>query len=207
VIVRTALLITLTAQLASGQGKGFTADCSGNRNLPSCKSYNQMISSKDRDLSSILSGHAYVCFRHDENTFFVISFDEPSKDMFVPTSVPGKSQITGVVKYHRFKDSASDDFRVTAGDWEKTAIGDSKEISFASSSNKAPGSEEQTAAAVNENEIRIGYSFQNREETKVDCELRLRRSTLNFVENYDWADPKTGKLNHSTYTGDCSEFR
>ena len=207
-IVRIALLIFAVAQLASGQDKGFMANCSGNQNIPSCKSYNQMVSSKDRDLLSILSGHAYVCFRQDENTFFVISFDQPSKDRFVPTSVPGKSQATGVVRYHRFKNGMSDDFRVVAGDWEKTAAGDNQQIRFASSSGgKTPASADETTAAVSQDEIRIGYSFENKEKTKVDYVLRVQRPTLGFIEDYEWLHPATNKRNHSTYTGHCSEFK
>ena len=166
-----------------------------------------MISSNDRDLLSMFSGHTYVFFRQDEDTFFVISFDQPSADMFALTQVPGKSKTMGVVRYHRFKNSASDDFRVVTGVWEKTAIGDGKHIRFTpSSGGKAHASAEPTTAAVDENEIRIGYSFQNREKAEVDYNLQLLRSNLGFVENYEWADPKTNKHNHNTYPGDCGEF-
>ena len=167
-----------------------------------------MLSSKDREVLSMFSGHTYVCFRQDEDTFFVISFEQPSEDRFRKMRVPGTPQTTGLVRYHRYKNRMSDDFRAVAGDWEKIAIGDSKRIRFASSSgDKASPSTEQTTASVDENEILIGYSFQNREKSTVDYQLQVQRSTLGFVEDYEWTDPKTNKHNQNTYTGDCTEFK
>jgi hypothetical protein len=205
--VKIALLVLLAAQLALGQDKKFAADCSGNLNLPSCKSYNASLAAKNKDLMPMLAGHTFVCFRREEDTFFVVAFDQPSPEQLAPAKGGDESQATGTVKYHRFKDSKSDDLRVITGNWQRVASGKSDQIKFAQAVGKnPPTSADDATAAIDTNEISVGYSFLNAQKVKLNYALQLHRSPLGFVENYEWTDAATNQHGHSTYTGDCLEF-
>ena len=205
-MLRTVLLLFAIVQVAAGQAEKPSLRCPGGHNLQSCKSFQTMLSAGDRGLLAMRSGRAYVCFREDEDTFFVVSFDEPSESG--STMAPEKSPVAGTLQYHRFKNGTSDDYRVVAGVWEENAFGDGKQFRFTQLRGREPStSEPVAAAAVNQNEVRVGYSFQNRQNDTVNYELRIERAPRGFAEDYDWLDPRNNKHNHSRYTGNCGDFK
>ena len=99
-----------------------------------------MLAAKQPDLLSMFTGQTYVCFREDEDTFFAISFHPPQESN-------ASTAIRGVVKYHRFKQGVSDDFRKITGAWKN----DDNQPTFTSTADsKLPPAEQPEHSLTNE---------------------------------------------------------
>src|SRR5580704_2617810 len=169
------LLLLAVLQATVGQpapaANPLLADCSGERNTQSCRSFNQLMESKDKHLLLSLSQDAYACFRPGDDVFFVVSFTQP----------PGNPDQAPVVTYQMFKGGVSDDFRTVEGSWAKAPEGSS--VFHQNKSSEA-------SASITGAEVQFGYSFKNAQGNDVGYSVQVRRSTLRFSEAYKWPNPE-----------------
>lgn len=193
----------------------YTYDCSKlDYQSDGCKSYDQMVSSNDKDVLADLglNQNAFVCFRPNEDTFFIISFDQPPdfefKAINTGTTVLAAS---GLLGYDRYKNGVNDDEHLIIGKWSEIK-GIPSTLTFASR-NTPPS----TSASISDTEIDYGQSFLNLNNTTTQYAFQLRRSTLRFNETFSAPEPaqagtKQTKLqSHSqdefTVTGYCAKFQ
>lgn len=183
---------------------------------PGCKSYNEMIAKKDKDVLGALSGSGagtvYVCFRRDSfdenhDVFFIASASAP--DNLVPTAPKSSfSSTPGYFSYQRFKDGEEDDQEFLLGKWTKFGTMDPTFIA----QNNPP----DTSATADEGQIAYTNSFKNLAGTTTAYNMQIRRSTLRFSESYTF--PQMAAQNRKTaataaspqmrsdITGYCADF-
>jgi hypothetical protein len=172
-----------------------------------CASFNEMVAKMDKDILSTLNGNeAFVCFRPDEDVFFVISFQVPDDSEYSPITL-GSREAAGVIGYDRFKDGVSEDTDIVFGKWKKLR-------STAATPYFASDPKSQSYAAINDTEVSYHASFQNLQNTKTAYDFQIRRSTLRFSETYTFPaerDPKkpasAPTSDRAEYTGYCTEFK
>ena len=160
--------------------------CGTVRATESCNSFNEMVQSKDKDLLSVLSSKTgMVCFRPDEDMFFVISIYRPSFDD-LPKNQTSDIIKNGMVYYQSYHQGTTDTSHTAYGKWTKTPYSD--EVTFSSSG--ATG----TVATVDDSEIFFGFEYPNIGRGTTHYSAQVRRSTLRFLEDYQWTikskDPK-----------------
>jgi hypothetical protein len=86
--------------------------------------------------------------------------------------------------YVRYKDGVRDDIQFVLGSWKKfTKDGQAAQFFPAQNSASSP------KGNISADEVGIEYSYSNLSNTKTDCSVAIRRSTLRFVENYMWDNP------------------
>jgi hypothetical protein len=182
----------------------YAADCSMVYAPTACRSFNEMVTKKDKDLvSTLASGYTFVCFRSQEDTFVLISYSRPASVLFKKHPTLEYFQREGIVFYDRYKDGVRDDSQMSAGEWAKFDLA-SENASFGPQEKSAPNAPQST---INDAEVGFAYSFSNIAGTKTDYQIQIRRSTLRFVETYSAPDdPKKGTFSKTTATGYCAEF-
>src|SRR5438445_5590158 len=169
---------------------GVMFDCS---KLPEpsagCKSYNEMVRSGDKALRSTLNSSTttFVCFRPYEDVFITISYEAPSYNAFVKNEVSKLYETSGLLWYARYKQGVLDDSQVAGGKWKKY-LRDGQEPSF------VPDPKSVATSLISDSEVVFGYTFQNLSSTKTFYRVDLRRSTLRFVETYQWDNPPRAKI-------------
>jgi len=205
--VKRVLAILIFAAVAFAQDSPtppaplLKVDCAKVDFSPACKSFNEMVDNKDRDLLRVIAGiyHAFVCFRPSEDTFIVISF-LPPYDAGFKKSANDKdvSEERGWFTYARYKDGLSDLTRFGRGSWMKA--GNLPE-SFETPQNS------RVSVFLDDTELDFGFSYPNAVKTTTEYNLGMRRSTLRFVETYYAKDAKPNKPDYnSTEGGHCAEF-
>ena len=189
------LLLWVPFQSSLGQPVQFAnpllADCTGERNTQSCKSFNQLVEAKDDSVLKSISDDSYVCFRSEADVFSITSFHQATSDKF---NFP-------VVGFHLFKQGNLDDFKAAYGKWRKQTDG-----SFVYEEAKAPPSKETTFkghATITDDEITFRYSFEGLDSKTIDYGIQIRRSTLRFIERYEAPDSKDKTFTSDSYTGLC----
>jgi hypothetical protein len=192
------LLLWVALQSSSGQPVQFAnplrADCTGERNTQSCKSFNELVEAKDDSVLKSINDDSYVCFRSEADVFSIISFHQATSDKF---NFP-------MVSYHLFKDGNIDDFKAAYGKWKKQTDG-----SFVFEEAKAPPSKEITFkghATITDDEVTFRYSFENLNSKTTDYGILIRRSTLRFTERYEAPDSKDKTFTSDSYTGHCVAY-
>ena len=187
IVLMLALLAlqTSTAQPPRVPGP-MPAECAGERDTKSCKSFNEMLLSNDKELLGLLQDDAVVCFRQGDDVFFIISFHEPTTGSGGPD----------LIRYDRYQNGTSDEFRVVFGKWEKSTAG---YYVF----HKRPA-ETEVGANVDPTEILFGYSFKNMNGGTTEYGTHIRRSTLRFSETYEWA--KTKGHDSNDLSGYCTAY-
>jgi hypothetical protein len=209
------LATATAAQEAShvSDARDLTVECSKFGLAPGCKSYNEMVTSNDKDILQLLEEHTFVCFRQSEDVFILITIKEPLDRLFRMTDAQANnSEQPGWLQYSRFKDGVSEKASVTFGKWAKWVFSGETIISFAS---KGPPS-----SSADSSEILFTESYENLSRTKTTYNFTLRRSTRRFTENYQWEEPppKQGTrvkeqtstqpdLGQNSNSGYCAEFK
>lgn len=152
---------------------------------PGCRSYNEMVTNSDPELIRVLySSTSFVCFRPNQDVFFTISYHEPQDDsLFVETkSGSGTYEQDSVLSYYRFKSGVVDEFQTFSGKWRK--FGKAGQAFFT-----AAPSAEGGGASVDDTEANVQYGFKNLAGTETAYSVSVRRSTLRFLESYEWGNP------------------
>jgi hypothetical protein len=170
------------------------ADCSGDRNTQSCRSFNEMIEGHDKTVLQSTSDDSYACFRPGDDVFFLISFHQA-------TSEKGGFPLVG---YHLFKKGVLDDSRVAYGNWTRQSDGSSD------FEETQPPPSKQLAfnahSSITESTVTFSYSFENMAGKKIEYSVKIRRSTLRFVETYQWPNQRGKGEEPNTYSGYCVSY-
>jgi hypothetical protein len=192
------LVVWAVLQSAPGQPvqvvNPLLADCSGDRNTQSCRSFNEMIEGHDKTVLQSTSDDSYACFRPDDDVFFLISFHQA-------TDEKGAFPMVG---YRIFKNGVLDDFRVAYGKWKKKPGG-----SFNFEETKPPASEQlvfNAHSSITDGEVLFSYSFENMAAKKTEYSVKIQRSTLRFVETYHWPNQKGKGKDSNTFSGYCVSY-
>jgi hypothetical protein len=180
--------------------KDFHVDCS-NMSSKGCTSFNEMIAGKDKDLLvSLRADVAVVCFRSGEDVFFLVDYTLPASSSFKKAK-DDALQAPAFVFYSMYKQGVLDAIEVTAGTWTKGT----DEMYYRAT----PGGD-SAQASVSDAEIGFGYVFDNLDKTKTTYSVKIRRSTLRFVEDYRWPNndkDKTSGSGTNSSTGYCKAFK
>jgi hypothetical protein len=170
------------------------ADCSGDRNTPGCRSFNERIEARDKTVLQSTSDDSYACFRLGDDVFFLISLHPATHEK---GALP-------LVRYHLFKKGVLDDSRVAYG---KSIEQSGGSADFAET--KPPPSRQlviNAQSSVTDSEVTVSYTFENGDDTKTEYSVKIGRSTLRFVETYQWRNQKSQGENSNTYSGSCVSY-
>ena len=220
--------VFLSATLVYGQG---AVDCSQIKS-PGCKSFNEMVKSRDPDILADLSREAgYVCFRSGEDSFSIIIYTLPdSKEMIIPDRLHWQAtdNCTDSIK-NGTKDIAACSVEEQTGHslmftsytngvygfdnhnrpvligykWIRSK--NSGSISGSSLNvQQSNWSGPETQSVIIE-DTRISISYLDKSVSPATYKLELRRYTGRFVETSKLGDD--GKQSPRTVTGRCVELR
>jgi hypothetical protein len=134
-----------------------------------------------------------MAFRDFSRTV-VISFHQA-------TSEKGTGPLVG---YRLFKKGVLDDFQVAYGKWTKQSDGS---VDFEET--KPPPSEQlvfNAHSSVTEGNVTFSYSFENMAGKKTEYSVKIQRSTLRFVETYQWPNQRGKGEEPNTYSGYCVSY-
>jgi hypothetical protein len=153
-----------------------------------CKSYDELLKAKDTSLPT----EGYICFRENDDEFFVISVSKPYfrkrwdrdlKQMVVDdeTTSPGRGsartykdgvEVSGMMPSLSFK-----------GKWypyPESGMFSSDEINF----KKQDDSNRNVGVSIDENQVNVGYEYQNTSDKPFTYNLTIQRSTGRFSESF-----------------------
>lgn len=188
------------------------ADCSVVKAVESCKSFNEMIQNRDDEILVAIKYPSFVCFRPDEDEFFMFSDIEPSDLVYKDVSKT-MSQATSIAFYYRYKKGVQSDLRYIDGTWTKITYGPAPIFSFQS---RKDG---DASLSITNSEISLGYDYKNLAGSTTAYAIQVRRSTKRFVETFQFPDEPTpaqkGKApttqheskTRAEFTGYCAEFK
>jgi hypothetical protein len=182
--LRVATFYELTGILVTfaQDNKGFkpiNVDCQKVKAIQSCQSFNEMVASHDKDLTDLFKGAGVVCFRPDEDVFFLITFDDgPILD---ETKKPPST--FGAAFYQGYQSETSDNSKAVYGKWTKPFGA----LLFTSTS---PGNVNTT---IDDSEIFFAFEYKNIGQGITNYSVQVRRSTLRFLETFEWTLPKDNK--------------
>jgi hypothetical protein len=175
-----------------------TADCTLVDDSPGCRSFNEMLVSQDKDLTSAFDGSyiVYACFERGADIFRIISISSPNPLLYEKEkSTPIESQ-KSVAFYQQFKNGVSSDFQIIGGTWKHSP-------GFSEFFNSAPG--DQTIS-VNDAEVAYTDTYENLRKTKTTYTLTIRRSTLRFAQNYRYPSEDNKAVENVDETGRCLHY-
>jgi len=165
-----------------------------------CASYNEMIQKKDKGLLSAVSNHAFVCFRKGEDAFVTVSYHDPLPAFFSKDAEKGILKQIGTIRYATYKNGVQEIELPISGFWTKAFPEDAPVFT---------PRESEIQATVNDGEVSYSYPYPNLGGTTTHYMIRIRRSTLRFVETYEAHrnDKKSTTTDQMTNTGYCVEFQ
>ena len=200
--IAITLLLCLTplfAQTASRPAAtDNTLDCTTVDSSPGCNSFNEMVLKKDKELLDALNGVdiTYACFEKSRDSFVMIAVQPAEEYRYQKTRAPSLVTQSGWMFFQRYNDGVSEGLRLIVGAWTKgPAV---PEYFSADSSNK------EATASFTEDEVTVGFSYENLGKTKTDYTMSIRRSTLRFLETYRFPSENNKTTNSSTDTGHCA---
>jgi hypothetical protein len=162
----------------------FLADCNTVHALKSCASFNEMITQKDDSiLKRLASQVAFVCFRPQEEVFFIISYNPP---LFADEKSKTIQRQNGLVTYEIFKDGSADSSHLVFGEWQRDPSG---AIYFG----KGPKVAGTDSVRVSDSEVSFSFDFENLAHRKTTYSAHIKRSNKRFSETYAWDIPKERK--------------
>jgi hypothetical protein len=123
-----------------------------------------------------------VCFRPGEATFSLFTYNFPASTSFTSSEVKRYKQAPGVVGYSVYKNGVLDDFEIASGLWIQRSDGEVPTFSSKRS--------EKEQATINDVEAKFVYKYENRTRTETTYSITIRRSTLRFNEDFEWAEPR-----------------
>jgi hypothetical protein len=86
--------------------------------------------------------------------------------------------------YVRYKNGLRDDVQLVVGRWKKSTK-DGQEAEFV----PHPNAVGTAQGIISDDEVALQYSFPNLTNTKTNYNVAIRRSTLRFLETYQWDNP------------------
>jgi hypothetical protein len=216
--------VFLSATLVYGQG---AVDCSQIKS-PGCKSFNEMVKSRDPDILDSLSHEAgYVCFRSGEDSFSIMSYFLPdTKEMFAPLHWQATDECTDSINngtknkyacteeeqtgpslmFTSYKNGVPDyhDRPVLIGyKWIRSKnSGSIRGSSLKVQQSNWSGPDTQTIII---DDTRISISYLDKSVSSATYGFELRKSTGRFVETYKAGDDE--KQSPRIVTGRCVELR
>jgi hypothetical protein len=171
----------------------YTFDCTTLETPSSgCRSYNEMVTNGDKDLLGILDSTTYVCFRPMEDVFFTMSYSSPDYNLFMKSATSQAYEQFAFFLYARFKGGVVDESQMFSAKWKKFAKDGQTPIYLSISDPKRASN-----TSVSDSELSVQYAFTNRSNTNTTYLVTVRRSTLRFLETYEWENkapsPKRSK--------------
>lgn len=163
--------IPKTAQ-QSPPSRDYSYACSLPSTEAACKSYNELVTSRDKDLLDVLKMRdTYVCFRENEDAFSVISLDTPQPLEFKKV-LKGfyEAGPSSWVFHLRFKNGQDDKSELLIGKWTKLEPGSSPFFQTLPKANPS--------LSAGESAITLLEEFQNLSGGKTTYTLQVRRSTM-----------------------------
>lgn len=201
-----ACLLLGTPTFSQGQGSPASvapADCKAVESASACKSFNEMLQSGDEHIKDALDNprhESYVCFRSDDDIFFLVSFWKPDKDAWLPSKKDSLA-LTQETKllFIQYRDGVDDASGIAHFVWQKPS--DDGDVTGASQGDASVNSG-KVQADVGAAEISLSYSFTNSANSVTEDTIQIRRSTKRFVETFA---AKGGKAQFRN-TGHCVEY-
>jgi hypothetical protein len=198
--------IPKTAQQAP-PSRDYSAICSLPSTEAACKSYNELVTSRDKDLLDVLKMRdTYVCFRENEDVFSVISLATPQPSEFkkVPKGAFYDAGPSSWVIHLRFKNGQDDKSDFLIGKWTKLEPGSSPFFQTLPKANPSLSASESAITLLDE--------FENLKGGKTTYTLQVRRSTMRASEEFQWDDPpkdtkSTPERGSQTYDAHCIIFK
>lgn len=203
------LVVVLGSTMGFAQAAGSTApdlnlkalDCREQwSDLDSCKSFAELVQNKDKDLLNTLKPgeNTFVCFRPEEDAFFIIDWEILSA--FRKTSAV-EHRAAGMTQYDLYRNGALADSRAWIGYWTRSPL-ESDDNARISVKNAKNGNFYADASEVN-----VSFSFENRIGTTTKYSVSVRRSTGRYTETISAPDKKGGKEQPFDRTGRCLRYR
>lgn len=121
--------------------RDYSTSCSSPATVAACRSYNELVASKDSELLQLLAVRdAYVCFRENADVFNVIALNTPTAEEFkrLPSSALYQAGPGSFILYRRFKSGQDDQLLFFFGKWTK--LGQTGSPSFETAGKEGPGS-------------------------------------------------------------------
>ncbi len=181
-----------------------------------CDSYNEMVVKADKDITDTfqLSSDVLVCFRPQEDTFFIFSYSVPDDDQYHhSTTVKNKLEADAFLSFSRYKDGVLDDSNSFFGTWTKFVNLSTFPASFRAKNNDG------SYGSIDGSEVSYNSEFKNLNNTKTSYNIQIRLSTLRFSETFTAEDAAPAKSAKSPapaaaptqsrlgYGGYCAHFR
>ena len=183
---------------------------------PGCPSFNEMLSSEDKDILRRLTGdyEAYVCFRPGEDVFTVVNFVKFNEKALVKAEKGPMLEQVGTAEFVRYSNGVEDDNGLTFGKWTNWPKATADLASFSSSDLDRSSPDSSARIDVNSSEVLLTYKWKNLVSTTTSYTLQIRRSTRRFVETLEFPEPKTDTksaappkpLERFTHSGYCAEY-
>jgi hypothetical protein len=192
------LLLVVFSGFAFAQD--YTVNCSTvGPSSEGCTSYNEMVKKKDKDIVDLLGYHtlkSIVCFRPHSDGFFIIQFTRPEYRKYTK-STSGLYEAPTTLGYSLFQDGQMLDFEAMEGMWTTTDV-----------KTDPPMFKAGEMVHMNENEVFMIRSYKNEVSLPVEQLLRIRLSTLRFVESFKVTKMPDNSKDPATWenNGRCAEF-
>jgi hypothetical protein len=199
--VKYASSVLLGCLIASAQTKDYKIACDTVDNSAGCKSYNEMVEKKDKEIVSLLNGTPIVCFNQTEDAFHLFSFTPPQPQRYLTGKSPSEpATADGFLIHTAYEDGVQVDQEMIAGKWHKFSFED--QPTFVSS----PG--QSVEASISDSELDLTEKFENVMHTNSTRTIRVRRSTLRFVlETIAPDSDRTKPLIYGSRKGLCADFK
>lgn len=177
-----------------------------------CKSYNEMIVKKDKELMEFIENESdvYVCFRPGEDVFLFLGFKTPGDAKFRMGS-SGYLEANGQTVYFRYSGGVMEDSKIGNGVWTKFAVKGGPAFFTREGS--------EVRSSISDSEFSVAYTFPNLSHKTTNYSVSVRRSTLRFSEQYTFPQPPaTSKRgikqepssetdNRLSYSGYCAQIK
>lgn len=179
------------AKATLSKARNRTFECPDAEAKQACKSYEELLKAKD----SGLQDDGYVCFRKNQDEFFVVSFGKPhfltrwdkdQKKMVVDTEYTP----SGYGSAHAYKNGIADSSTMPhlnfAGKWHppifdgETGTFVSENINF----KKQDEEDKDVGISIDDEQVSVLYKYENKLDDTVRYELTIQRSTGRFSETY-----------------------
>jgi hypothetical protein len=208
------LVVVFGSTMGFGQAAGSKApdlnlkalDCRTQwSDLDSCKSFTELLQNKDKDLLEAFKPdqNAFVCFRSEEDAFFVIGWQIASDFRKAPNK-PGESSAelvaASMASYTLYRNGVLSDWHAWFDYWKKWPF-QSDADAHISAKNQKQGNFNADASEVN-----VSFGFENRIGTTTKYSVSVRRSTGRFTETISAPDTKGGKEVPFDRTGRCLQY-
>ena len=211
--------------LAFGQQKATPQTPCG---LQSCRSFHELLNRKDADILEKIGkdNEAFVCFREDEDSFFIAEYSQlkwsswiPDSDNWPKDSTSGPYYAYGSAAVTNYRSGQDDDW-YGAGPLSKwKAFGHTGKFTVKDGAPflaDAPGAMfvanctfpegEQCSLFIDQTSFKLYRNFKNKKEGTTDYALEIRLSTGRYSETYSWDKSKDADEGETKHSGRCEVY-